>query len=190
MNALQPRRGRLQLVALAAVFLGPLLLSYYIYLTGQMTPVELSNYGELFDPIISIQDELPGSALHSSTNGRWVLLYTGRGECDDLCRESLYRLRQTQVMVARDMDRIVRVFLHGDTALDTAFLQEEHPNLITINDKGLKHLLEEKRPDNLMAGGIYLIDPYANLVMYFPPGLAPMDLVHDVKHLLKLSRIG
>ena len=99
MNALQPRRGRLQLVAIAAVFLGPLLLSYYIYLTGQMTPVELSNYGELFDPIVSIRDELPGSALHSSTNGRWVMLYTGRGECDDLCRESLYRLRQTQVMV-------------------------------------------------------------------------------------------
>jgi hypothetical protein len=41
-----------------------------------------------------------------------------------------------------------------------------------------------------MPGGIYLIDPLANLVMYFPPDLGPRELVDDVKHLLRLSRIG
>jgi hypothetical protein len=41
-----------------------------------------------------------------------------------------------------------------------------------------------------MPGGVYLIDPLGNLVMYFPPDLDPKDAVRDIKHLLKLSNIG
>jgi hypothetical protein len=59
-----------------------------------------------------------------------------------------------------------------------------------MKDKGLRELLEKKRPMDLVSGGIYLFDPLANLVMYFPPDLDPRDMVDDIKHLLKLSRIG
>ena len=70
------------------------------------------------------------------------------------------------------------------------FLEGEHPGLKTINDRALAEYLEERRPKDRMPGGIYLFDPLANLVMYFPPDLEPRDLVDDVKHLLRLSRIG
>ena len=189
-NATQRKLGRLQLCAIAAVFLGPLLIANYMYWAGMITPGEPSNNGLLFDPIVSVRDELPGSALHSFADGKWVMLYASDEECESMCRESLFRMRQTHLMVGRDMDRIVRIFLHGDSPLDTAFLQQEHPDLKTIDDSSLASLLEEKRPDNLISGGIYLIDPHANLVMYFPPALDPPDLVEDVRHLLKLSRIG
>ena len=59
-----------------------------------------------------------------------------------------------------------------------------------MNDNDLSLLLERKRPAELHAGGCYLIDPLGNLVMYFPPGLDPKELVGDIKHLLKLSHIG
>jgi hypothetical protein len=51
-------------------------------------------------------------------------------------------------------------------------------------------LLDNKRPAALPAGGYYLIDPLGNLVMYFRPDIDPADMVDDVKHLLRLSRIG
>ena len=161
-----------------------------MYWAGMITPGELTNSGVLFDPIVSVRDELPGSAFHSLADGKWVMLYASEEECESMCRESLFRMRQTHLMVGRDMDRIVRIFLHGDIPLDTAFLQQEHPGLRTIDDASLARLLEEKRPGDLTRGGIYLIDPHANLVMYFPPELDPPDLVYDVRHLLKLSRIG
>ena len=41
-----------------------------------------------------------------------------------------------------------------------------------------------------MLGGFSPVAPLGNLVMYFTPGLAPRDMVDDIKHLLKLSRIG
>jgi hypothetical protein len=70
------------------------------------------------------------------------------------------------------------------------FLADEHPGLITIEDSALEALLNNKRPVDLPAGGYYLVDPLGNLVMYFRPDLDPSDMVDDIKHLLRLSRIG
>jgi len=93
-------------------------------------------------------------------------------------------------MLGKEMDRVRRVFLHGDSLPDTVFLTEEHPGLITIEDSSLSGLLNNKRPAELPAGGYFLIDPLGNLVMYFQPDLDPAKMVDDIKHLLRLSRIG
>ena len=158
-----------------------------MYRTGAMTPGGSSNHGELIEPIVNVGSE---SALGELAAGRWVMLYRSNTACTDACREALYRLHQTRQMLGREMDRVIPVFLHDDSLPARVLLEGEHPGLQTITDKGLGELLAEKRPKNVMPGGIYLLDPLANLVMYFPPDLEPRDLVDDVKHLLKLSRIG
>jgi len=43
---------------------------------------------------------------------------------------------------------------------------------------------------NPMQDAIYLIDPFGNLMLRFPPDLAPESMLKDIKHLLKVSRIG
>ena len=93
-------------------------------------------------------------------------------------------------MLGKEMDRLQRVFLHGDTVPDTVFVAEEHEGLITTEDSNLAGLLDNKRPADLPAGGYFLIDPLGNLVMYFQPDIDPADMVDDIKHLLRLSRIG
>ena len=37
---------------------------------------------------------------------------------------------------------------------------------------------------------IYLIDPFGNIMLRFPPDLKPNSMLKDIKHLLKVSRIG
>ena len=181
-------KTRLALIAL--VFFGPLMLAAWMYSSGYLTPEGSSNHGALLMPVVNAEDELPGSAVIALSEGKWLMLYANAGECGTPCRDALHRQRQTRLMLGREMERVVRVFLHGESPLDTVFLEGEHPGLKTINDKALGNLLEEKRPQDLMPGGIYLFDPLANLVMYFPPDLEPRDMVDDIKHLLKLSRIG
>ncbi len=91
MNPPAAKRGRLQLLGIAAVFLGPLLLATWMYRSGALVPAGFSNHGALIEPVVSIRDELPASPLNSLANGQWVLLYASDTACADPCREALHR---------------------------------------------------------------------------------------------------
>lgn len=187
-----PRKsGRAQFLLIAAVFIGPLIVAAWLYFSGAaLQPTGRSNHGALLEPIVRLGDELPESPIVEHYDNAWVLLYMHGSACDEPCRQALYACRQARLMLGKEMDRVRRVFLHGDTPPDTVFLAEEHPGLITIEDSGLTSLLNNKRPADVPAGGYFLIDPLGNLVMYFRPDLDPADMVDDIKHLLRLSRIG
>ena len=190
-NQLKPSIGRLQLVAIAAVFILPLALAAWLYYSDtSLAPESGTNKGALLLPIVSLRHEMPDSALHDVPSNQWFMLYPNAAICDAECDEALVRLRQSRLMLGKDMRRVGRVLLHGDSAPDTVDIDEQHAGLITISDKGLIRLLEQKRPKRLRPGGCYLIDPLGNLVMYFPPDLDPKEMVGDIKHLLKLSHIG
>lgn len=184
------KSARIQLLLIAAVFFVPLIAATWMYSTGYFAPSATTNHGALLEPVVSIPETLPQSPLIELSDGRWVMLYPHAGDCGADCRDGLYRLRQTRLMLGSEMDRVARVFLHADSPPDRVFLESEHPGLETINDERLGDLLERKRPEVLQAGGIYLIDPLGNLIMYFAPDVDPRDLVDDLKHLLDLSRIG
>jgi len=191
MTATRTGTGRVQLLLVAAVFLGPLALATWLYFGGQgLSPDGRTNNGALLEPIVNVTELLPDSPLHEHGDGHWVLLYANLGTCGDACTFSLYTLRQSRLMLGKEMDRLVRVFLHGDTAPDTVLLADDHKGLITLRDSGLNDLLENKRPAALEAGGYFLVDPLGNLVLYFRPDIDPSAMVEDIKHLLELSRIG
>ena len=186
MTDVPQRKSRLQLLLVALVFLGPLAVAAWLYSQGT-SPSGRTNHGVLLEPIINIgkPSSMPGVAQRT-----WILLYRNPGACDEPCRAALFTYRQARLMLGKEMDRVQRVLLHGDSPPDTVFLAEEHPGLITIEDSDLDVLLNNKRPAELPAGGYYLVDPIGNLVMYFQPDLDPGEMVDDIKHLLRLSRIG
>lgn len=185
------RKGRIQLLLVAAVFLGPLAIATWLYFGGQgLTPDGRTNNGALLEPIINLTDALPESPLHARTDGHWSLIYENSAACDAACEYSLYTLRQSRLMLGKEMDRLLRVFLHGNTPPDTVLLADEHQGLITLQDSALSALLETKRPTDLASGGYFLVDPLGNLVLYFRPDIEPSAMVEDIKHLLELSRIG
>lgn len=189
MSDSQRTKGRLQFLLIAALFFGPLLVATWLYYGGDaLQPEERVNHGTLLEPIVSLVDAAPASRLHESRT--WHLLYAEDGECDENCRKALYTLRQSRLMLGKEMDRLERVFLHGDEAPDNLLDAEEQRGLVALHDPALRAVLDDKRPESMPAGGFYLIDPHGNLVLYFSPDINPRDMVDDIKRLLKLSRIG
>ncbi|MGI9238874.1 MAG: SCO family protein [Woeseiaceae bacterium] len=183
--------GLLQLLLISLVFFGPLILAAWLYFSGSgFQPEGRTNHGRLLEPLVNIADTLPDSPLWAHNEGRWLLVYSNTAPCDSACEFALLTLRQSRLMLGKDMDRLHRLFLHGDTAPDTVFLTNEHSGLITLQDSSFSELLDKKRPAELAAGGYFLIDPLGNLVMYFRPDIDPSDMVEDIGHLLELSRIG
>jgi len=184
-------KGRLQLALISLVFFGPLILAAWLYFSGSgLTPDGKTNHGALLEPIVNISEFSPGSSIIELGDGLWLLVYANEAACGEACEYALYTLRQSRLMLGKEMDRLERVFLHGDTAPDTVNLAEQHAGLISIRDSGLSRLLQDKKPAELSAGGFYLVDPLGNLVMYFHPDIDPSDMVEDIKRLLKHSRIG
>ena len=185
----QRTKGRLQFLLIAAIFFGPLLFAAWLYYSGDgLQPETRANHGALLEPIVNLLDAVPESRIHDDR--AWRLLYTEDGECGERCREALYTLRQSRLMLGKEMDRLERVFLHGEQAPDTLLGAEEHQGLVALHDPALRAVLESKRPAALPPGGFYLVDPHGNLVLYFSPDITPRDMVDDIKRLLKLSRIG
>ena len=182
--------ARVQMLVIASVFFGPLAVATWMYYGGALQPVGRTNHGSLLEPIISVVERLPESSIEELGDGYWVLVYSNTGECAEACKDSLYTLRQSRKMIGKEMDRLKRLFLHGDSSPDTVFLADEHAGLITLRDNELSTLLNNKKPAALSAGGYFLMDPLGNLVMYFEPDIDPSDMVEDIQHLLKLSRIG
>lgn len=183
--------GRVQLFLISLVFFGPLILATWMYVSGTgFQPKGRTNHGKLLEPLVNIGDALPEAAIHEHNEGHWLLVYSNTGACDAACELALITVRQSRLMLGREMERLRRVFLHGDTAPDTLLLANEHSGLITLQDNNFSDLLREKTPPELAAGGYYLVDPLGNLVMYFRPDIDPSDMVEDIDHLLELSRIG
>ena len=182
--------ARFQMFVIAAIFFGPLAVATWMYYSGALTPEGRVNAGALLEPIVSVIDEVPESETARAADGYWALIYVNEGACDEACVEALYTTRQSRLMLGREMERVIRIFLHGDTPPDTVFLENEHAGLVTAEDSGFSELLNKKRPAALAEGGYFLMDPLGNLVMYFEPTINPRAMVDDIKRLLKLSRIG
>ena len=183
--------GRLQLALLALVFFGPLLLAAGMYFTGaSFQPDGRTNHGDLLQPVIPIAEELPDSSLLNNIGGRWLLLYSNSGACDDACNHALYILRQSRLALGNEMDRLGRVLLRVESAPDTVIPDENYAGTIILTDDALSEWLQDKKPAAAAPGGYFLIDPLGNLVMYFSPKIDPSAMVEDIEHLLELSRIG
>ena len=190
MTAKKTTWARFQMFVIAAVFFGPLAVATWMYYSGAFAPEGRVNHGALVEPVFSVVEELPSSATVRETDGYWVLVYVNESNCGDPCRKALYTIRQSRKMLGREMERVQRLFLHGESPPDTVFLADEHAGLITAEDSDFARLLNNNKPATLEAGGYFLMDPLGNLVMYFEPSINPRDMVDDIKRLLKLSRIG
>ena len=182
--------ARVQMLLIASVFFGPLVVATWMYYSGAFLPEGRINHGELLEPVINIVADNPTSEIATLGDGYWLLLYANEQTCDQTCRDALYTMRQSRKMLGKEMDRLKRVFLHGESSPDTVFLADEHAGLIILRDEKLSAQLNNKTPAALSAGGYFLMDPLGNLVMYFAPDVNPSDMVTDIKRLLKFSRIG
>jgi hypothetical protein len=197
------RRGRRQLMILAAIFFVPLAIAFWLYYgAGGWSPQGGTNKGDLLNPAVPLpavelvlQDGTPTAP--DVLQGKWTIAYVGDGACDERCRKALYLSRQSRIALNKDMDRVQRVFLATGSCCDRAFLASEHPDIAVVAlgaDPGSLALLA-KIPvfDGVpvaQAGRLYLIDPLGNLVLSYSSKAPDKALLTDLRKLLRLSHIG
>ena len=157
-----------------------------------------SNYGMLIAPGLALQrDDLFQVPLNDpqgfeQIRGRWILLQVSGETCAEACSESLHKTHQGWLMLNKEMPRVKRLLLvqspkameaspaiQQDDALQVALLK---PSILDA----LKSAIGRPPED----GMLILMDPQANLVLWYEAGFDPYKMVRDLKHLLKASQIG
>lgn len=196
------RKSRIKLLLVFATFFGPLLLAFiWLQMVKDDPTIGASSNGQLILPAIPLQPFLlseinAGEFSESSIADVWSLLTISEGPCEDACQKNLYHMRQVRLSVAQNMDRVQRIVVlenEADFSREIT-LQHEGLRIVTGSAEQLAKLKNQIKGAEsnlpLQRDAIYLIDPHGNLMMRFPNDLDPKGILKDLKHLLKVSRIG
>ena len=197
------RASRIKLLTILAVFAVPLILATIYLQVVRMSGGQVgdTSRGQLIKPAVpltefSLQTPADEEFNLESLYGIWTLLYMPEGECLDACKISLYNMRQVRLALNQRMDRVQRVVLtDSPDQLDDALLAE-HLGLIVASGSAEEQALlrnQVRAAESEMepaTGAIYMLDPFGNVMLRFSADLPPESMLKDIKHLLKVSRIG
>ncbi len=147
----------------------------------------------------SLVSQTGGTVHLSDYRGKYVLLFFGYTNCPDECPATMAILKQVELALGNQGNRIQVLFVSTDPARDTpqamgAFVSRFDPSFIGLT--GTQAVLSKVWTDygvTVLNGGethstyLYLIDPSGNLrLTYDEPG-SPDDIVVDLRHLFQNS---
>ena len=158
------------------------------------------NRGNLIDPAQPqdyadfVKQPLTPVATMEEIRGRWVMVQVNGGAaCSDVCREAAYKTGQIQLMLNKEIARVRRLLLMpapADNASLTGMATADGTLLIGAMDVSLRRKLEQAVGSPLTDGMLILMDPFANVMMWYPSGFDPYDVLKDLQRLLRISQIG
>jgi hypothetical protein len=187
-------KGRLALVGIALMFFVPIFVSWYlVFFSDYKDGIKTVNNGVLISPIINLSNLDMKSFSDDKTYSQdrtWILAFLIKQECNKLCQENLYQIRQIRLAIGKDQDKLERLVL-SKASLDWDNYKKEYPgqkyiDSSMINFDGIVSAF--KSNPELKADSIYLIDPYGNLMMQYKNGTEPTGIIKDIERLIRNAR--
>lgn len=186
--------GRWKMFAVLLVCAAPVIASYFTYYV--IRPDSRRNFGELITPQRAMpplqtraQDGRVGDI--SALKGQWLLISVSGGACTSSCESNLYFQRQLRESLGREMGRLDRVWLVSDDVPPPAALKGAlaEATVLHVPISTLSQWLEPAKGTQL-ADHLYVVDPFGNWMMRFPPNMdaaAGAKAKRDLDRLLRAS---
>ena len=184
-------RSRLILLGVALVFIIPILLSWYLVFFSDFKKGDGGTQkGELISPVIPLGEpevfNLKSKTIES-INGKWTLLFFVENECNQLCEDKLYQLRQIRLALGKDRDKVDRLLVSKNkqqwSQYTNSFNGQKYIDPTSRDYNGLIKKFNDYAGLDLKA--TYLIDPYGFLMMKYPQDDNPMGTIKDIERLIK-----
>jgi cytochrome oxidase Cu insertion factor (SCO1/SenC/PrrC family) len=195
--------SRQAFVLLGLIFMAPAFVAWVMHHSGGgWRPEGMTNQGNLVQPARPLTMPAGLAAgdkpLNEFLQGKWTLLYIGDADCDAVCIDSLYKMRQIRIAQNENMKRVQTLYLLQGEAVPaslSARLAQDYRDLTVVPVTAAQ--AAQFAPDFELDGvgmeaaeRVYFIDPLGNLMMYYRPDAAPGGMLKDLRKLLKYSRIG
>jgi hypothetical protein len=184
-SASRRRRGRLQLIMLLAVVIGPMILASAMYQWRFWVPETRSYHGEL----IGNGQTRADLGVSGAPELRWQLLVTVPGVCDADCKQLVFLARQIHIGLNRDTARASHALASAQPLADDydALLRLEFPQLSRYR---LEPQAYAETAGKVEGAQLWIVDPHGNLVLRYDSRSKGKAILNDLRHLLKISQIG
>lgn len=179
------RHGRLQLIMLLAVVIGPMILASAMYQWRFWVPETRSYHGEL----IGNGQTRADLGVSGAQEVRWQLLVTVPGACDADCKQLVFLARQIHIGLNRDTARASHALASTQPLADDydALLRREFPQLTRYR---LEPQAYAETAGKVEGAQLWIVDPHGNLVLRYDSRSKGKAILNDLRHLLKISQIG
>lgn len=188
--------GRIKFLLIVFIFTVPFVISYYLskdYHAGG--ELQTSNYGSFINPIVELSqstfDDYSGENLNVNQHlTKWSLIYRMPKNCSQMCSDEIYLIRQVNIALGKDMNRLERVIVLNQTVPSSEVddLVIKYPKAIVVKNNSSTFINEiNKITDRYV---LLLTDPLGNVILGYDEGFEGKKLLKDIKKLLKLSKIG
>lgn len=179
------RRGRIQLLLILMVVIGPMMLATAMYKFSFWVPDGRSYHGALIGNGQTVVDLGVKGVAPGET---WQLLVTAPAGCAEDCQQLVYVARQIHIGLGRDASRANHALAVTEVPANYAVkLEQEYPQL---KRHGLDGTTYGKATEDLGGAQLWIVDPHGNLVLRYDATAKGKQILNDLRHLLKLSNIG
>lgn len=181
---------------LILLFFLPILVSWYLVFFTDFKPGGRgTEHGVLINPPRKLEDLQLADPLSNKSHrlyDHWNMFTIIDGECDSLCINDLYRMRQIRLATGNNALRVQRVvyFSNSTVANKVREIFNDYAGQLlvmpeNINEEQLS-LFNVKNIDRQHA--LYLIDPAGFIMMVYPANTNPGGIIKDLGHLLRISK--
>ncbi len=180
-------KNKLTLIALAFLFITPVIVA--IIMNSKLidySPKSFKNYGNFIRPPIKITTKESLKPFEEY----WTIIYAHTGECNEDCMrmlDTLYRIRLTK---GHKMKQVKLLVLHPDDdklIIPAQYTSIEQQSYAATED--LSTILSTLSSQSLGDGnGLYLLAPEGFLMMSYPKGFEPRDVIKDLGLLLRARK--
>ena len=175
-------------IFLALLLITPLLVLLVSTLSFQSgySPKHTKNNGIFFNEYFDTTDLslIDGQENLKFEDGKW--LFATYASEDAELEDALYLMRQLNVALNRDINKLKRVvFFQDREGLEENLIDYPRTQII-FDSKGklFEKLLETSNEEFFLEQKIFIIDPYGRAVMFFPVSMDPKLILKDLKVLI------
>ncbi|MBB71594.1 MAG: hypothetical protein CMF50_04295 [Legionellales bacterium] len=177
------KHRRLIMVGLWLLFAVPVIAAWLIYYNYDKFHFGTTNYGTLIEPPVDLQTLVKQQSL----SHKWHLLFSDNACCDATCQQHLEQFSQMRIALGKDRDRLDLHYVSANNSCKITQARDFHQLVLTETERaGLQQVL----PSGAQTNQVYLVDPQGYLFMLYAQDTDPMNVLKDLKILLRASQIG
>jgi len=188
--------GKKKFLMMVVVFVTPVILGTILFFNQERLGFEKgsTNYGTLVHPALpAVMADLKqgdNAAVREETIAKsWTMTYLETSNCDQVCLDKLTLIKKVRLLTNEKMRRVRTLFVTSK-AIESGIDKSAYKDMVMTNvDANDSEFL--KQFPNKDTKPIYLIDPYGNIMMYYPQAeLNAKKMIKDINRLLKYSQLG